>query len=289
MSIDLHTHSIESDGDQTPEELVVMAREKRLTALAVSDHDNLEGSRRAIIFGKEVGLKVIVAAEISAILEGKVMHVLIYGVNLENEELNNALRETCQYRIDRARSIVGNINKELIVSGQPLLDLDTVLALGIEKPITRVDITKLLIQLKYVETIDEAFARWLEKYNIPNKILSVPDVCRLAHGAGGIAVLAHPGSSYLSLNTITTDFEEHIKIIAAFKNQGLDGIEVYHPDHGSTSREKYLSLAKSLGLVVTGGSDYHSETHDPKGIGSVDVPDSLIMDIEAKINKIRIK
>lgn len=283
MSIDLHTHSTISDGKFSPEEIVVMAKEKGLSALAVSDHDSLEGSRRAVESGKALGLKVFPAAEISASHKNQAVHMLVYGIDLDNKALQQELDSAREYRVNRMRSIVGNINNELEAEGKPLLDLEPLLELGKEKPLGRPDIADYLIKLGYVQTRSEAFDRWLSKYNIPNKSLSVGDVCRLAHDAGGIAVLAHPGSLSLSLNSLSSDFDDHKKIISELKEQGLDGIEVYHPDHTEEVRGKYLALAESLDLVVTGGSDFHGTFGPADMLGSASVPDDVIERLENRI------
>lgn len=286
MAVDLHTHSNLSDGDYSPEELVTRAKEKGLTAFAVSDHDTLEGSRRALIKGKELGVKVVPAVEISASSQGKVLHVLAYGVDIENEELHRTLADIVEYRIERAKSIVQGINQELEVAGKPSIDIEAILNLGKEKPITRIDIAEYLIKKGYVQSRDEAFSVWLNKYNVPNRDLSVVHACALTHKAGGVAILAHPNSPFLSLNEISEDFEEHKRIILELKEGGLDGIEVYRSSQSAEDQEKYLTFAISAELLVTGGSDFHSPDHvKTPDIGAAQVPDQVMEGIELALTR----
>ncbi|MCX6713354.1 MAG: PHP domain-containing protein [Candidatus Vogelbacteria bacterium] len=289
MAIDLHMHSTESDGELTPEELVRIGKELGLIAMAVSDHDSYEGARRARIAGERIGMKVIMAAEISTSFEGKTLHVLTYGVDIDNPELRVTIDDLKKYRFDRAKSILGDINRELASGGEKTVDTEPIMALNREKPITRGDIAEELVRQGFVADKNEAFARWLVKYDRPNRSITVGDVARLAHGAGGVAVLAHPNSPYLSLNTLSPDFVEHERILTKFKTDGLDGIEVYHPDHSPEASEKYLDLARRLGLIATAGSDFHSATQGigPTALGQYTGPDWIVAELETAIEKYR--
>lgn len=275
--IDLHTHSTVSDGEFSPEELVDMAKAAGLTTFAVSDHDTLEGSRRAMLRGQEVGVHVIPAVEISTALNGKVLHILGYYVDMHNEPLTKTLHDICEYRIQRAKLLVENTNRELVMLGKAPMDLDYVLQIGKEKPITRSDIAQYLIDLGHVVTKQEAFDRWLEKYNVPNKDLSVEETIQLIHGAGGVAVLAHPNSKFLSLWHISNDFGDIASMLTTMKAQGLDGVEVYRTEHSQEDQERYINLAHSLGLALSGGSDFHGPHNQtsPDSIAAVAVPDSV--------------
>ncbi len=285
--IDLHTHSTVSDGEFSPEELVDMAKAAGLTTFAVSDHDTLEGSRRAILRGKEIGVHVIPAVEISTALSGKVLHILGYYVDIDNEPLTKTLRDICEYRIQRAKFLVENTNKELLTLGRTPMDLEYVLRIGKEKPITRSDIAQYLIDLGHVTTKQEAFDRWLEKYNVPNKDLSVEETIQLIHGAGGVAVLAHPNSKFLSLWHISNDFADITHMLSTMKAQGLDGVEVYRTEHSAEDRQRYMALAQSLGLALSGGSDFHGPHNQtsPERIAAIDVPNSVAEVLETVSTK----
>lgn len=286
--IDLHTHSTVSDGEFSPEELVDMAHAAHLTTFAVSDHDTLEGSRRAMLRGKEIGVHVIPAVEISVALNGKALHLLGYYVDLENKNLEQALKEACDYRIERARHLVERTNADLVALGKTPMDLNHVLAMaGGDRPITRPEIADYLIQLGHATTRQEAFNTWLEKYNLPNKDLTVEDAITLIHNAGGVAVLAHPCSKFLSLKAVYGDMAEITEALAHFKSQGLDGVEVYRAEYTVEDQEQYIALAGSLGLALSGGSDFHGPKNlvSPDHIAAVDVPDSVAEALELLITR----
>lgn len=287
--IDLHTHSNCSDGDFSPEALVDMAKEAGLSVFAVSDHDTLEGSIRALKRGKEVGLEVVPAVEISASLNGFVIHVLGYYIDLENEQLIDSLREICDYRVSRAKTMVGKINQELAEENKTAIDMEEVLKIAKEKPVSRPDIAQILISLGHVTSMQEAFDRWLNKYNIPNKDLSIAEAIKLIHQAGGVAILAHPVHDHMSLKAITPDFEEQAKILTDLKAAGLDGIEVYRFEHTQTDENTLLIIARDLNFVITGGSDFHGPSNEiaAPSITSVNVPDSVMKEMRACV-KVRL-
>jgi predicted metal-dependent phosphoesterase TrpH len=140
----------------------------------------------------------------------------------------------------------------------------------------------MLLDLGHVESRQGAFDKYLEKYNYPNKDLSVQEVIDKIHGAGGLAVLAHPNSDFLSLKSISTDFQEHARLISELKEQGLDGLEVYRSEHSKEDTQRYLELAESLKLLALGGSDYHgANVESGASLASVDVPENVLEEMEA--------
>lgn len=182
--IDLHTHSTASDGQYSPEKLVELAKDANLSAFSVSDHDTVEGSVRAVQRGKELGVQVIPAVEISVSFRGKALHILGYDFDLEDTSLTKALYDINVYRRNRAQTMVGNINQELVAENMKPMDIDTILRLGIEKPINRVDLAQYLLENGYVHTIQEAFDKWLNRHNIPNIDFSVKQAIEMIRGAG---------------------------------------------------------------------------------------------------------
>lgn len=276
--VDLHVHSTASDGDFPPEELVDRAQAMGLSALAVSDHDTLEGSARAMRRGAEVGMRVVSAVEVSASLRGKVVHVLGYCVDLGSESLERGLREVREYRTRRAEAMVGSVNAELRAAGKEPMDLGVLLRTGAEKPIGRPDIAQYLVDLGHVKSRNEAFDRWLNKYNEPNRDLSAAEAIALIHAAGGAAVIAHPHGEFMSLKLIAPKQADRAALIAELVAQGLDGIEAYRERHTPAVREEYLEVAREHDLVATGGSDYHGPRflHSAREIGTVPVPDETV-------------
>ncbi len=276
--IDLHTHSTASDGQYSPEKLVELAKDANLSAFSVSDHDTVEGSVRAVQRGKELGVQVIPAVEISVSFRGKALHILGYDFDLEDTSLTKALYDINVYRRNRAQTMVGNINQELVAENMKPMDIDTILRLGIEKPINRVDLAQYLLENGYVHTIQEAFDKWLNRHNIPNIDFSVKQAIEMIRGAGWVAVLAHPGSENISLQAITANFDEQVQIIMDFQSEWLDGIEVYRYNQPREIEAKYAWLANSLGLIATGWSDFHGPRiiGIAPNIGNNSAPDEVV-------------
>lgn len=276
--IDLHTHTTESDGDFSPERVVELAEKEGLGALCVSDHDTLEGSRRAIAKGSRTGMEIIPGLEMSTSFRGSVLHVLGYFIDLENVQLEEALRNICAYRKERATSIIQNINRELNAEGSPEIELEKVLKLGKEKPLTRPDIAGFLVRHGYVEDKNEAFEKWLNKYNIPNKSFSAKDAAHLIHEAGGIAVLAHPFSAFLSLRAISDSFDEQRQMVRELHDDGIDGLEVYRYGVREEDLQRNEKLARDFGMVVSGGSDFHGpgNSKNAQKPGACNAPDRLL-------------
>lgn len=276
--IDLHTHSTASDWEYSPEILVQMAKDANLTAFSVSDHDTIEWSILAVQRGKEIGIQVISAVEISASFRWKALHILGYDFDPTNTGLIKTLWDIGIYRKNRIQTMMTHINQELIADSMEPIDIDSILKLGIEKPIMRVDLAEYLLSNGYVTTLQEAFDRWLNRHNIPNRDLSVKQAIDMIHSAGWVAVLAHPGAQSISLHAITSDLEEQVKIIMDFQSEWLDGLEVYKYNQDKEIEKKYREIANSLGLVATGWSDFHG----PRIIGSApgiwcnNAPDDLI-------------
>lgn len=276
--IDLHCHSTCSDGFYTPEQLVEMAKDMELSAFSVSDHDTIEGALRAKKKGDEIGVRVIPAVEISASYWEYPIHILGYDFDLESDEMKTALEEINLYRKNRAKTMIENINRELMQERKIPVDIEEILKLGIEKPIIRIDLARYLFENGYVSSVQEAFDKWLIKYNIPNRGFSVKQAIGLIHHAGGVAVLAHPGSESISLQIITNNIQEQTKIIMDFQSQWLDGIETYRFHQTQEMENAYREIADSLGLIPTGGSDFHSPGSDTwaPSIGSNHAPDSIV-------------
>lgn len=284
--IDLHVHSNVSDGEYSPEELVDRAKEMGLEVFAVADHDSTEGSARAMARGKEMGLEVVPALELTTAYLGKPLHILGYYIDLENEDLAKALQEVRQYRVDRAKMMVEKINSELAAAGKEQVFLQKILDGKGDSPVTSGDIAMELLHLGHTQTRQEAYDRWLNKYNVAIKDFTVKEAIDVIHKAGGVAVLAHPNSTYLSLKIIVGEFEEQVKVIQEFVGYGLDGIEAYREEHSLEDEMRYIKLAADLGVLVTGGSDYHGKgasVETGNQIASVKVPDEVVEQLKAAV------
>lgn len=287
LMIDLHTHSTASDGQYTPDELVQMAKDKGLSAFAISDHDTIDGTLSSIKKGEEIGVRVISAVEISVSFREHALHILWYNFNPHDNGLKSALEDINSYRKNRAVTIIGNINNELMNDGKVPIDINEILKLGIEKPIIRTDLARYLLNHGYVNSEREAFDKWLIKYNILNKSFSVEQAINLIHDVWGVAVLAHPGAEEVSLLGITKSLNEQRDIIIDFQEKWLDGIEVYRSNQTMVTENTYLEIANSLWLIPTGWSDFHSPRYDwSPDIWNNRAPDNItdrILELWAKI------
>lgn len=145
--------------------------------------------------------------------------MLGYGIDIANRALTEALDGICEYRRSRIEKMVGLLNAELLAEGLSPISVSEVMAIPVDGSIGRPHLAKFLFDRGYVRTEQEAFVRWLEKVNVPNKTLPVETAIRLVREAGGVAVLAHPGSLGISLRAITENVSEQIAILLEFRSQ----------------------------------------------------------------------
>ena len=258
--VDLHAHTTFSDGLLTPEALVARAIEKRLAALAVTDHDTLEGIPRARA-AAGAGLELVPGIEMSTSFEGADLHILGYYINPEHGPMRERLTEFQEERRQRALAIVARL-REL---GKPV-DLDEVLRLAGPGVIGRPHVAEAMVQAGLVSDFDEAFELYLGAQApayVPRPAFSPREAIALIHAADGVSVLAHAGSQMPD------------SVIERLHGSGLRGIEVWHPQHGGATVRRYLALAQRLGLLTTGGADFHGD-HRSVGLGDMPVPISVL-------------
>ncbi|PWW44293.1 MULTISPECIES: PHP domain-containing protein [Paenibacillus] len=246
---DLHTHSQASDGMQPPAENVKLAKQRGLSAVALTDHDTVAGVAEAQQAGREYGIDVVAGVEISARAGGKDIHVLGYYVNTEDEQFLDRLRGLREAREERNHLIIAKLQElGLEISWQEVID-------GLGRPlepdesIGRPHMADVLVRKGYAADMRDAFNRYLAEGQ-PGYV-SVPrvapeDACQWIKDAGGAAVIAHPG--------LYGDDELVRRIL---EDSRPDGIEVVHSDHGPEEERRYAELAQEFGLIQTGGSDYH--------------------------------
>ena len=265
--IDLHAHSDCSDGVHSPEELVSKARCAGLRALAITDHDAVDGVERARRITSQ-DLEIVPGVELSAREGFSDVHILGYFFDPANEEMLSYLESFRTHRLTRAKGIVQKLND----LGVPIV-LESVIAHTQDNrtSVGRPHIARALVEKNHVESIQDAFSRYLGNHApayIPKIYFAVGDAIQIIHKAGGLAVLAHPGS-------LRRD-----ELIPGFVESGLDGLEVIHPDHTETARRYYGQLASKYGLVSTGGSDYHGPGHDRCDLGELNVPHRHLTDLK---------
>jgi predicted metal-dependent phosphoesterase TrpH len=248
--IDLHMHTTASDGRSTPEGLIAEAAGKGLRVVAVTDHDTTAGVGPAAAAAREAGLICHTGIEITAVADGRDVHMLGYGLDPASTELQGFLGAQ---REDRRRrlTLIADRLREL---GVPI-DLDRAVADAgrlAGRSMGRPMAAAALVAAGHVADLREAFDRYLADGRpafVERRGASPSDVIGIITRAGGIASMAHPGK---------TGRDE---LITSMVDAGLQAIEVFHPDHDAVDTGRYQHLARSYGLLVTGGSDYH-------GIGS---------------------
>jgi len=263
---DLHAHTTASDGDLNPTELVSLAVECHLGALAITDHDTLKGVQEAIQAGVALGLKVIAGIEISAIYEPGTLHILGYFGGCP-APMEQALEKVQQGRLDRFPKMIRRLNDLGL-----MVTLEEVRAIAGDAQIGRPHIAKALIARGCVKDFDEAFKRWLGKGKpayVEKEKLSGEESIKLILRHGGVPVLAHPF-------TLELDDMALKDVIAQLKDVGLKGIEVYYPEHSHAQTRRYRDIARSLGLIVTGGTDFHGHARNGARLGDTGIDEDRL-------------
>ncbi len=256
---DLHLHSTYSDGTMSPEELVSYAHAIGLSAVSITDHDTVNGQAEAIEAGARLGIDVVTGIEFSIEEDGSSVHVLGYCVDHRNAELRASLEDLAASRVARAHAIVRKLEER----GIPI-PFDDVIAEAGPGSIGRPHIARVLKRRGHVSSVSDAFARFIADgapCHVPKKVLSRGEVVRLVAGAGGVAVWAHPG-----WNVRRTDLVD--RLVAS----GVRGVEAWHPNHTERMQREILELARSRGLVCTGGSDFHFVELMEADIGEITAP-----------------
>jgi 3',5'-nucleoside bisphosphate phosphatase len=264
--IDLHTHTTASDGTLSPQELVEKAVTSGIRYLGIADHDTTNGLAAAIDESTRwPDITVIPAVELSATsTEGGDFHLLGYCIDSTSEPLQRTLDEFRRDRESRVERIVQRLRDHGVD-----ITLDQVEANAAGGAVSRAHIGRVLIDLGEVQTITEAFSRWLGKNKpafVPRKPLAAGEAVRLIRDSGGFAVLAHP----LTMGDYTRQLPELI-------DAGLAGLESYYGPYSPEDRAMLAELAVRHGLIATGGSDYHGPDHrEGRELGHAGVPESVL-------------
>ena len=248
--IDLHLHTTASDGTHKAAELVSMAKEAGLAAIAISDHDSVDGIDDALIAGAQLGITVIPAVELSvAYRHYDDVHLLGYWIDHRDAAFNDMLKRFCNRRESRGLDIVAKINQKLTTEGRIPLSGDAILAMA-EGALGRPHIARALMKKGYADSMQDAFDNYLQPCNVPKEYLPFADAVHAIKRIGGITVLAHPQS-------ITRNRQQLAELLGDMLTLGLDGVEVYN-SMGVADDDVFLKqLADRLGLAVSGGSDFH--------------------------------
>ncbi|HEY2377759.1 MAG TPA: PHP domain-containing protein [Gemmatimonadaceae bacterium] len=255
--VDLHTHSTASDGARAPRDVVRAARALELAALALTDHDTVDGLAEATDEGRLQGVRIVPGIELSAVEDDSETHIL--GLHLQEVgRLETQLRGLRTMRLTRAERIVCRLN-ELGVR----VTLEDVLSQSGGGAVGRPHIARALVNDGWATDLRDAFDRYLGNGRaafVPKDRLSIGDAIAMIHEAGGLAVLAHPAQFGTR------------KRIEALVALGLDGVEVRHPSHNAEDVARLSALVEHFRLVASGGSDWHGVTEGGRTLGMMRVP-----------------
>jgi predicted metal-dependent phosphoesterase TrpH len=263
MGLDLHVHSIASDGSLTPTQLLEEALLVGLDGIALTDHDTVDGIEEAIEAGEQRGFPVIPGIELTTDYLGQEVHVLGYGIDPNMPRLRTKLGRIIDSRVERAHGMVKRLQRAGIN-----LSWEEVHSQAPGKFIGRPHIYAALKAGGWIgdDSLRDAFRYYLGVNGIaylPHREIEAPEAVGLIRAAGGLPVLAHPGRM------------ETLKIIESLVQFGLGGIEVYYPSHSESETNKFLRLAERFGLIATGGSDYHG-ANGHAGLGEAQAPIELL-------------
>ena len=269
--IDLHTHSLCSDGAQTPADVVRAAKAAGLSAIALSDHDCISGVQEAMDTGKTLGVEVIPAVELSAQSDTE-LHILGYFVDIHNKKLQETMAYALQVRDQRQEETCRKLQEQGFD-----ITMEEARAEAHGSPVLcRAHFAQIMVRKGYAESVKDAFARYLSVgcYAYSNRqALTGPEAVSLIREAGGIAVAAH-------LHLIKKPDEELKEYLKELIPYGLDGVEGYYTDYTPDMEQRYRSMAKELNLVISGGTDYHGANKPHisigTGRGNLEIPYSVL-------------
>ncbi len=273
---DLHTHSTASDGSDTPSELMALAAKVGLAAIALSDHDTVAGLSEAAAAAARLGIEFIPAVELSCQFHKGNMHMLGYYIDPEEGSFLEVLSQVQAARAERNPRIL----EKLAALGVPVT-MEEIEAISHGGQVGRPHIARAMVEKGYVKDVSQAFDRYLKrgaKAYAPKSILAPEAAISAIKGAGGIAVLAHPFSLQ------ARDLQELQAIVADLKSKGLMGMECYYSEHSPEFTRQCIDLARSMGLAVTGGSDYHGKAKPyiklGRGKGDLAVPYECVEELK---------
>ena len=270
--VDLHMHSTASDGSRAPSDVVRAAKRAELVAIALTDHDTVAGLAEARAAGAELGVRIINGVELSAVEGDSETHLL--GLHLSDTSvLERGLTELREMRGRRAVRIV-----ELLRAQGVQVTFDDVLMQAGAGAIGRPHVARALVADGWAVDVRDAFDRYLAAGRpayVAKDQLGMRDAIAMVHAAGGLAVLAHPGA---------TATRERLEALVAL---GMDGVEVKHPSHSPQDTARIRTLAEQLGLLPSGGSDWHGAPDGPRTIGMMHVPIEWLTRQDERVEALR--
>ncbi|MDD5174722.1 MAG: PHP domain-containing protein [Candidatus Omnitrophota bacterium] len=271
---DLHVHTFYSDSTFSPEEVVSCAKEKGLAAIAICDHDTVDGIDPCMAIGREKGVEIIPGIEMSVEKIDAEIHILGYFIDWKQDWLRKKLKDIQDSRVERLFVII-----EKLKAAGVKIEAEEVFRIAVNKfSVGRLHVAKAMLYSGAIKNLREAFEKYIgfaKPCYVPYTKLSPEDTIGLILKAGGVPVIAHPA-------LIGND-----KYISEFMDHGLRGLEVYHTDHKPHISKRYEAMAKELGLTMTGGSDCHGMGKGRILMGTVRVPYELVEKLKEEAKKIK--
>ncbi|MDZ7265507.1 MAG: PHP domain-containing protein [candidate division KSB1 bacterium] len=266
--VDLHIHSNQSDGCFTAREIIDIAVRRRLKAIAITDHDHIQGLGEAMKYAQQQGMEFITGVEISARAPSFDLHLLGYYFDYRNQQLNEYLRHFQNERLNRARKIIELLKKHGIKLSFDLIQKKAGGAIG------RPHIADAMLEEGYIHSYQEAFDKYIGDgcpCCVPKYKISPGEAAALINQAGGVCVIAHPGTDISDSGLL-----DLIKV-------GIEGVETIHPRHTPAQVNHYREIVQKYGLLETGGSDCHGDRKTQVLIGHFKVPYSMVEKMKERI------
>ncbi|OPX86688.1 MAG: hypothetical protein A4E53_02720 [Pelotomaculum sp. PtaB.Bin104] len=272
MPVDMHVHTTASDGQDSPALVVARAKEIGLEALAITDHDTVEGIEPAMAAASLQGIEVIPGIELSTVCGDEELHILGYFIDWHCREFLDRIYEFRSFRVGRIEKMV----KKLKAMGLPV-EMEQVRSIAGAGSIGRPHLAAAMVAAGIVGSVTEAFDRYIctgGPAYVPRYKLEAAEALHLIRTAGGAPVLAHPGLSNAG------------KLLPGLKQEGLAGLEAYHPSHTRELSAYYCRLAQEHMLIISGGSDYHGAGHkEGVSLGLKTVPYAVVDEIKSLLGR----
>lgn len=249
--IDLHSHTLHSDGDRTPAQLLAEAAAAGIEVLSVTDHDTVSGIAQCRDAARASGVRLVPGIELSCELHGREVHVLGHFLDERSKALGKLAQAMLAERRERMERMVARA-AEVGFSG---VTMEKVIACSGGENLGRPHLARVLVDCGHAQSIKDAFDRLLNPRGslwVDRRRLGIAEALEIVHGAGGTASVAHPGANGVS--------KQELKGMA---EAGLDAVEAWHPEHPPNQAEAYTRWGEELGLLATAGSDYHGPSVQP--------------------------
>jgi len=276
--IDLHAHTSASDGTYSPKELVTLAKSEGIEAIAITDHDTIEGVPEALEAGEKIGLEVIPGVEISIDHQPGSMHVLGLFLDIKNKKLIEYLTGLQTSRSSRNPKIIEKLN-ELGLA----ISMEDVQKISGGGQVGRPHIAAALLQDGYVSSNQQAFDKYLKKGAIAyfeRNRLTREETVDMIHGAGGLVILAHP-------HTLGVNGSSFSYLMSELKEVGFDGLEVFYNSHSQTDEDRLMKIVDKNGFIISGGTDFHGQNKPSiklgVGYGNMAIPYEVLQEMKRQL------